>query len=526
LGSIGRLFRPSGLAAGGMRLKDLETDSCALEASRPRLRGAALVQALRLWRRSGALRSARFWLALALISGWVGQAAMSQQIQQQPSAMANTGAPAGYGRPPGYAPPPGYGAPPSYRAPPSIRPGGRISPAGQPKFDPADLPVLVRPRPELDPLGVRLGSFLAFPELRISEFYDDNILFSDSNAKDDFVTEIAPLLGISSDWNEDLLSFEARAAIGRYAQNTNQNYEDYGTSLRGRFWVTDTSYIDQEFSYDRRHSNRESPDDTTSVHPTEYDDLLGNAGFFQQLGRFTLRLDGTFRRLDYLDDEQITGGVVTPIDNGDRDRNQIGGTARIGYLIRPDIETYLQAGYGIIRYDTSPDDNGFQRDANTYNAIVGIAKDWNGIFEADVYLGYLAQTFDDPRFDTIDGIDFGGKLAWNVTRRTTLSALAGRRISVTTLDNAAGSLVTEAGVVVDHELRRDLLLYFNAKWRESDYSGIDRTDDTYEIGVGANYFVMRNFTVGAGYSYRQRDSNAATADYTRNLVTLNLDLRF
>jgi outer membrane autotransporter protein len=141
-------------------------------------------------------------------------------------------------------------------------------------------------------------------------------------------------------------------------------------------------------------------------------------------------------------------------------------------------------------------------------------------------VGYLAQTFDDPRFDMIDGIDFGGKVVWNVTRRTTVSALVGRHISVTTLDNAAGSLVTEAGVTVDHELRRDLLLHFNAKWRENDYSGIDRTDDTYEIGAGVNYFITRNFNVGAGYSYRQRSSNAPTAEYMRNLVMLNLDLRF
>lgn len=511
LGYIERLLRTGCAPAAGIRPKALADDHGVLEAFPLRPRGGASRLAARTRLCRGLLRSARFWLALVLIPDWAGHAAMSQQIQQLPSA--NTGAPTGYG-------------PPRYRPPPSSRPGGKIAPAGQLKFDPADLPVLVRPRPDLDPLGVRLGSFLVFPELRISEFYDDNILFSESDAQDDFITEIAPRLRIDSDWNKDLLSFEARAAIGRYAQHTNQNYEDYGTSLSGQFWVTDTSYFHHAFSYDRRHSDRDSPDDTTGVHPTEYDDLLNSAGFFQEFGRFTLRLDGAFRRLDYLNDKQITGGVVTPIDNSDRDRNQILGTARVGYLIRQDIETYVQASYGVIHYDTSPDDNGFQRDANTYNAIVGISKDWNGIFEADVYVGYLAQTFDDPRFDTIDGIDFGGKFVWNVTRRATFSALVGRHISVTTLDNAAGSLATEAGVTVDYELRRDLLLYSNAKWRENDYSGVDRTDDTYEIGAGVTYFITRSFNVGAGYSYRQRNSNVPSVEYTRNLVMLNLDLRF
>ena len=167
-----------------------------------------------------------------------------------PPPPVKPGPPIDYGKPL-----PSYGEPPIYRVPAITRPGGKIAPAGQTKFDPSDLPVLTRPRPELDPLGMRLGSFLLFPDLKVSEFYDDNILFSESDTEDDFVTEIAPSLALVSDWEHDLLSLEARAAIGRYAQHTNQNYEDYGTSLKSRFWATDTSYLDQEFSYDRRHAN-------------------------------------------------------------------------------------------------------------------------------------------------------------------------------------------------------------------------------------------------------------------------------
>jgi hypothetical protein len=567
---IEHLRHASTAAAVRTRLKNLVNVSYALQVSRPRLRGVPSGQAVWEWLRPGALSSAMFWLAMVLIPGWAVYAATSHQMQHHlpfapgnmgdlasdgaltntggtpagvsapaiNGAPANAGAPANTGAPssasaPSNASTPASigaptnnGAPASYSTPPNGRLGGRVTFTEQKKFDPADLPILIRSRPELDPLGVRLGSFLVFPGLKVSEFYDDNILLSESHAQDDFITEIAPRLRIRSTWSQDLLIFEARAAIGQYLQHTNQNYQDYGASLRGQFAVTDSSYFDHEFSYDRKHSDRDSPDDTTGVHPTEYNDLLSTAGFFQQFGKFTLRLDGAFERLDYLNDEEIVGGVVTPLDNSDRDRSLINGTARIGYLVRQDLETYVQASYGVIHYDTSPDDNGFQRDANTYDAIAGLAMDWNGVFEGDVHLGYLAQTSDDPRFDTIDGVDFGGKLAWNVTRLTTLSASVDRRISVTTIKNAAGSLITEAGVAVDHELRRDLLLHFGANWRQNDYSGIDRTDETYEIGVGANYIIARNFNVGASYTYRQRNSNDPAAEYMRNLIMLNLDARF
>src|SRR5258707_669097 len=98
LASIGRFFRPSGAPAAGTRLKDPKNDGCTLEASRPRLRGAASSQAVRVWLRPGALRSVPFWLALVLIPGWVG-VAMSQQTQQLPSAPTDIDIPLGYNEP-------------------------------------------------------------------------------------------------------------------------------------------------------------------------------------------------------------------------------------------------------------------------------------------------------------------------------------------------------------------------------------------------------------------------------------------
>ena len=35
--------------------------------------------------------------------------------------------------------------------------------------------VLDRPKPELDPLGVRAGSFLIFPKVEVGTAYDDNV---------------------------------------------------------------------------------------------------------------------------------------------------------------------------------------------------------------------------------------------------------------------------------------------------------------------------------------------------------------
>ena len=59
--------------------------------------------------------------------------------------------------------------------------------------------VTERSRPELDPLGLRLGSFLVYPRLAVGERFDDNIFAVDDNWDADFITTVTPDARIQSD---------------------------------------------------------------------------------------------------------------------------------------------------------------------------------------------------------------------------------------------------------------------------------------------------------------------------------------
>ena len=50
--------------------------------------------------------------------------------------------------------------------------------------------VRTRPRPELDPLGIRVGSFRFYPILEIGGRYEDNVFRSPSNEKGDLVATV------------------------------------------------------------------------------------------------------------------------------------------------------------------------------------------------------------------------------------------------------------------------------------------------------------------------------------------------
>src|SRR5215469_591132 len=47
--------------------------------------------------------------------------------------------------------------------------------------------VVERPRPELDPLGIRLGTFFLFPRAEADGVYNDNIFATNGFRKSDFI---------------------------------------------------------------------------------------------------------------------------------------------------------------------------------------------------------------------------------------------------------------------------------------------------------------------------------------------------
>src|SRR5258708_24184918 len=69
--------------------------------------------------------------------------------------------------------------------------------------------VTTRPRPDYDPLGIRLGSFLLFPQFGLQESFDSNIFATQNAAKGDFITSLDPSLDLRSNWNNHALNFHA-----------------------------------------------------------------------------------------------------------------------------------------------------------------------------------------------------------------------------------------------------------------------------------------------------------------------------
>jgi hypothetical protein len=118
-----------------------------------------------------------------------------------------------------------------------------------------------RPRPELDRLGVRAGGLFIYPSLGLQEFYNDNIFATDRDEEDDFITLVSPRVDVASDWTNHAFDLYAKAAIGRYADQTQEDFEDIAVGSNGRLDITQRAKLRAGVSYDRLHEGRGSPDD-------------------------------------------------------------------------------------------------------------------------------------------------------------------------------------------------------------------------------------------------------------------------
>lgn len=388
-----------------------------------------------------------------------------------------------------------------------------------------------RARPDLDPLGIRAAGFLLYPKLAVAEQYDDNIFSTDTDEEDDFITIVSPSIQLRSNWRNHALNFFATADIGLYAENNDEDYEDFTVGADGRVDIVRDSFVKAAISFSELHEDRGSPDDPgagVALEPTEFSVLFPQVGVFHRFGRFNLNVDGTLRRFDF-DDVPCTGPapcVAGIVNNDDRDRNEWEATARLGYEIVPHYEAFIRASYNVREYDDAVDDVLLDRDSDGYEVVAGTAIEFTGVTFGNVFVGFRSQDPDDPSLPTIDGVGFGGQIIWNVTGLTTVKGFVKRTVEETTQPDAAGFFATRVGASVDHELLRNLLVGAEASFTNSAYEGIDRDDDDIRFGVYGRYILNRHLYLSARYNHSERDSDAAGADFDKNVFMVRLATQF
>jgi hypothetical protein len=417
------------------------------------------------------------------------------------------------------------------------------APPGEQVISPGQT-VINRPRPQYDPIGLRVGDFFWFPRGEVDEAYNSNIFATTNSPTHDFITNLQPSFDLLSIFPRNTLNLHGTSAFQLYANNPAQNTQDGTINVDGRLDVTAGSSFYGNAQVAHQHISYGSPNSPGGIaQPVTYWDYIARAGYAQTGRRFTYQVDIGTESAQY-NAVPLTGGGVLPYSSSDVTISEA--ALRAGYELIPDYVGYVRVAGDLYNYwhtvpgnpatpTTPATPGGVRPNSTVYRVDLGLQILPRHIIYGEAYAGYLVQNFALSSLGSTSAPDYGGRLVWNVTRLTTLTFNGARAFIAGTPSSPSlpspasagnGYLASTVTVNGDHELLRNLLVNVNAGYENDSFQGITRTDNVFTAGAGLKYLVNRNLFLGGFYSYYQRNSTLSGISYTQNIVMLRLGTQF
>jgi hypothetical protein len=371
------------------------------------------------------------------------------------------------------------------------------------------------------PLGIRVGSFILKPSIEIVGGYDNNVPRGQSPQGSGLST-VTPELLFKSDWSRHELSGSLRGAYTWYEELPNFNKPMLDGKVNARIDITSQAKANLEGRYQLladSPGDPNTPGDT--LKPPIYQTFGGTAGLTQRFNRLEVSGKGTIDRLQYFNAELDTGGTL---DLSDRNYNQYGGGARVGYEMHPGIKPFVEAGLDKRLYDdaafTTPN-----RDSDGRTIKGGVALEFTRKLTGEAAFGHVERKYQDPTLPKISGLIYDGLLIWTATPLSTVRLDLKSTVEEVVLPGVSGALKRDASVQVDHAFRRWLIGSLKFGFGQDDYVGLDRLDRRYLASAALTYKMTRTVHLKGEFRQEWLRSNVTGADYDASIVLLSLKLQ-
>lgn len=384
--------------------------------------------------------------------------------------------------------------------------------------------VLTRPRPELDPLGRRIGSFRLDASLAGAIGYDSNIFGNNANRQGSGFWDTLLAASLTSEWTTHALSITGGLTDRRYFDQSDLSWTDWNVGIAGRYDFSGSANVSAGYQHVRSHLPVSNVD-------------VQQAGIFQQVpynldefrlgatygaNRVTLTAEGNYRIFRYSDvsaDAFVPGTAqnVTLLDF-----NTWAAGLSAAYELAPGRSALLTGRIQDVQYTDSGNSD---RNSFTWAVLAGFRYDFDGVWQAAAAVGYLQRDFNGGQFKSIQSPLLEAQVFYNPTRITTISLAARRGVNESIRADTASYLFTYVRLGVDHELRRDIILSAAAIYLRSDYNQPSQHADDGVLQIGAQWFLNRSVSIGATYQYTNRFSRSGSVvGFDQNYALLRLRL--
>jgi hypothetical protein len=372
-----------------------------------------------------------------------------------------------------------------------------------------------------DPVGIKLGSFVLFPELDLGTSYYSNVFHAPS-ARSDVALDVAPSARLVSNWSRHALEFDAKGILSFYNQYQTEDDRDYQLEARGRLDITSRANIQALISRQQFFEDRSALDASAVGTRAKVIEDRAEAAYNQRFNRLSLQFRGSIN--DYTYGSTEDAGVIT--SNADREYMAYEEAARATWEFKPTLAPFVEVAVNQRQYGIAAQSDGINRSSNGERYRLGLSfGDTGKILRGEVSLGYGVQTPDNPRLHPVEGLIVDANATWRVTPLTSLLFNAATDVSETTTADVGGAFYYYAGVELRHELQSWLIasvgfIYSN----QSSQDGIIN-DNEFRETLGLEYYANRDWVLYARYAHVNFDGVGVPNDYVGDEVHLGVKWR-
>jgi hypothetical protein len=393
----------------------------------------------------------------------------------------------------------------------------QLFPEGVPAYDSGPgVTVRSRLRPDTEPPGMHVGSFVFRPELQSGVGYDS----SPAGGSGSWLVRDQVSLRFAADWSRNALGGFLAADDTRYLDQPSQNRTDASAAVGGALEIG-RDRLSLGIAHLALHEDRSRLDALPADRPIAF--TLDNVriSYATNFDRWTLTpsLEASRWRFAQASVQDV------PTAQRYRNRDVLQGGATLRYELAPLRSLVLLARATGQHY---PDTPGGQASADStgYQVLAGFDYDDDAMWRYRLLLGGEVRRF--AAFAARAALIGEAEIAWQPTGLTTVRLSLSRSIEDAAQEGVAGFTYTAAKLTIDHEYLRDLLLSASVGLQQAAYPN-GAAQDGATFGVSATWLMSRRVRVSATYqlaAYGDARGSAPTGTHlpTRSLAMLAMRL--
>jgi hypothetical protein len=372
--------------------------------------------------------------------------------------------------------------------------------------------VLTRARPLYETPGIRAGGFMIYPRADQGLFYNSNL---NGTAAGSGTWGSYTGAGVSafSDWSRDRLGATVGVDHQQFFSFPNENYTNWNVGLTGGYTISD-SMLNVSYYHQLNHQLGTTIASVASQVP--FENLSDTARIDYTFNFARLAITPDLSATSYRSGSATVAG--TTVDLSFLDRNVVAGGVTARYSMS-DEGGLLVVVRGVNSTYTKPQPGLPSNNSNSFLVLGGIDYQAKSVWRYRLLAGMEVRQFQASQFAARTAPIAEASVIWTPSGLTTVTGSLSRLIEDPQSGGTNGYILTQAQLVVDHELGRNLILEAHGGVQYAQFlQGGSQTSLT--AGLGATWLMNRNARLSVAYNVvKQTGTNNASNSSNPTTVT-------